>query len=52
MKYSLGAAALLVIAFVTAVSGVNEYFFYAAFVVLQFMVLATAWNILGGYAAT
>src|SRR6185369_5708771 len=50
MKYSLGAAALLVIAFVTAVSGVNEYFFYAAFVVLQFMVLATAWNILGGYA--
>ena len=28
----------------------NEYFFFAAFVVLQFMVLATAWNILGGYA--
>ena len=34
----------------TALSGINEYFFYAAFVVLQFMVLATAWNILGGYA--
>src|ERR1041384_4530991 len=38
------------IAFLTAISGINEYFFYAAFVVLQFMVLATAWNILGGYA--
>ena len=51
MKYWLGAAAVLVIAFFAALSGaVNEYFFYAAFVVLQFMVLATAWNILGGYA--
>jgi len=51
MKYWVGAAAVLVIALFAALSGaVNEYFFYAAFVVLQFMVLATAWNILGGYA--
>src|SRR3954471_4626418 len=51
MKYWVGAAAILVMAFFAALSGaVNEYFFYAAFVVLQFMVLATAWNILGGYA--
>ena len=27
----------------------NEYFFSAAYTVLQFIVLATAWNILGGY---
>ncbi len=27
----------------------NEYFFYAGYVVLQYIVLATAWNILGGY---
>lgn len=27
----------------------NEYAFFAGFVVLQFVVLATAWNILGGY---
>ena len=27
----------------------NEYVFFAAFTVLQFAVLATAWNILGGY---
>ena len=27
----------------------NEYFFTAAYTVLQFVILATAWNILGGY---
>lgn len=27
----------------------NEYFFFAAYVVLQYIVLSTAWNILGGY---
>jgi branched-chain amino acid transport system permease protein len=27
----------------------NDYVFYAGFVVLQYIVLATAWNILGGY---
>ncbi len=28
----------------------SDYFFFAGYVVLQFVVLATAWNILGGYA--
>jgi branched-chain amino acid transport system permease protein len=28
----------------------NEYFFFAAYTVLLYIVLATAWNILGGYA--
>src|ERR1700724_619578 len=27
----------------------NECFFFAAYVVLQYIVLSTAWNILGGY---
>jgi len=27
----------------------NDYLFFAGFVILQFVVLATAWNILGGY---
>ena len=27
----------------------NDYLFYAGYTVLQFIVLATAWNILGGY---
>jgi branched-chain amino acid transport system permease protein len=29
---------------------INEYLFYAGYMVLTFVVLATAWNILGGYA--
>lgn len=28
----------------------NEYYFFAGYVVLQYVVLATAWNMLGGYA--
>ena len=27
----------------------NDYFFFAGYLVLQFVVLSTAWNILGGY---
>ena len=27
----------------------NDYLFFAGYIVLQFVVLATAWNILGGY---
>jgi branched-chain amino acid transport system permease protein len=50
MRYWIGAAVVVLAAFFAALSGINEYFFYAGFVVLQFVVLATAWNILGGYA--
>jgi len=43
---SLTIAALL---FGLAARVGNDYLFFAAYVVLQFVVLATAWNILGGY---
>src|SRR5260221_9972075 len=45
------AAAAFGIAFVvlTRICFTNEYFFFAAYVVLQYVVLSTAWNILGGY---
>ncbi len=33
----------------TRVFFTNEYYFFAAYVVLQYVVLSTAWNILGGY---
>jgi branched-chain amino acid transport system permease protein len=29
--------------------GANQYSYFAAYVILQYVVLATAWNILGGY---
>ncbi len=50
MKYWIGAGALFIAAVAAALSPVNEYFFYAGYVVLTFVVLSTAWNILGGYA--
>jgi branched-chain amino acid transport system permease protein len=50
MKFWIPTLLLAAGAFGLAVSGVNEYFFYAAYMVLTFIVLATAWNILGGYA--
>jgi branched-chain amino acid transport system permease protein len=45
---------LLAVAVAAAVFGLsrfvqNDYFFFAGYVVLQYIVLATAWNILGGY---
>lgn len=48
--FIVGAFAILVVALLLARVVGNEYFFFAGYVVLQFIVLATAWNILGGYA--
>ena len=50
MKYWILSALALLAAAALALSGANEYIFFAGFVVLQAIVLATAWNILGGYA--
>lgn len=46
----IGSALVLALACLAAATIKNEYYFYAAYVVIQFVVLATAWNILGGYA--
>ena len=50
MRFWIGAAVFLAIAAGVAIGPVNEYFFFAAYVVLTAVTLATAWNILGGYA--
>lgn len=43
---------VLVALFILALSRVvkNEYYMFAGYVVLQYIVLASAWNILGGYS--
>jgi branched-chain amino acid transport system permease protein len=41
---------VLGLAFVAALTLKNEYYFFAGYTVLVFVLLATAWNILGGYA--
>lgn len=50
MRFWIGAA--LAVAAAATVSGflANEYYFFAGYTVLMFVVLAQAWNILGGYA--
>jgi branched-chain amino acid transport system permease protein len=50
MRFWGGAALVLIAAAGAALSPLNEYVFYAGYIVLTFVVLATAWNILGGYA--
>jgi branched-chain amino acid transport system permease protein len=50
MKFWLWSFLAALVFLGLSMSGLNEYLFFAGFVVLQFVILATAWNILGGYA--
>ena len=50
MKFWISAVGVFVLAVVAAATLKNEYYFFAGYTVLMFVVLATAWNILGGYA--
>ena len=43
------ALALIVAGFVLTRLVENRYVYFAGYVILQYIVLATAWNILGGY---
>lgn len=45
-----GAIALVLAALVMTRFVANQYYYFAGYVVLQYVVLASAWNILGGYA--
>ena len=50
MRFWSICAGIIVLAFGLVQAPINDYIFFASFVVLQAVVLATAWNILGGYA--
>jgi branched-chain amino acid transport system permease protein len=50
MRFWIGSAVFIALASAVAVFVRNEYVFFATYTVLMFIVLATAWNILGGYA--
>ncbi|HEV1999021.1 MAG TPA: branched-chain amino acid ABC transporter permease [Xanthobacteraceae bacterium] len=47
--FLVAATIVAVVVFYCARALDNDYVFFAGYVVLQFIVLATAWNILGGY---
>jgi len=49
-RFWLGAAIAIAAAVLAVVLIRNEYVFFAGYIVLMYVVLATAWNILGGYA--
>ncbi len=49
IRFWLLAALVGAVVLAVSLSISNEYFFFAGYVVLQYIVLATAWNILGGY---
>ncbi len=50
-RFWLGAGGVLLVGLVLALTDIvaNSFWFFAAYVVLQYVVLATAWNIMGGY---
>jgi branched-chain amino acid transport system permease protein len=50
LGFWFSAVVFLALAFALTVFATNDYVFFAGYTVLQFIVLATAWNILGGYA--
>ncbi|MDQ2081397.1 branched-chain amino acid ABC transporter permease [Xanthobacteraceae bacterium Astr-EGSB] len=47
--FLLACSAVAAAVFFAACWLANDYYFFAGYTVLQFVVLATAWNILGGY---
>ena len=50
MRFWVSAGIAFSLAVIAAATLKNEYYFFAGYTVLMFVVLATAWNILGGYA--
>jgi branched-chain amino acid transport system permease protein len=50
MKFWISAGVVFAAAVAAAFMVANEYVFFAAYTVLTYVILATAWNILGGYA--
>src|SRR5216117_1885346 len=54
MRHTAGALlvglAVVAAGIAVAMLRVNPYLYFAGYVILQYVVIATAWNILGGYA--
>ena len=47
--FYLSSVIVLALGVVATQLDINKFFFFAGYVVLQYVVLATAWNIMGGY---
>ena len=49
-NFWIGLISMFLAALLATRIGLNEYLFFAGYVVAQYVLLSTAWNILGGYA--
>ncbi len=49
VPFWLSLIAIAVVGFLATRFIGNQYYYFAAYVVLQYVVLSTGWNILGGY---
>jgi branched-chain amino acid transport system permease protein len=49
-NFCIGLISVFLAALLATRIGLNEYLFFAGYVVAQYVLLSTAWNILGGYA--
>src|SRR5688500_13974463 len=50
MRFWISSLVFILLVVGVAIGVKNEYLFFATYTVLMFVMLATAWNILGGYA--
>lgn len=50
LRFTLIAIVIAALGLLLPKAIANPYFFYAGFIVLQYVVISTGWNILGGYA--
>lgn len=48
-KFEIGCVLVLALAFILTQLPINNFFYFAGFAVVQYIMIATAWNILGGY---
>ena len=49
-RFYIIVVALVIISYLVTSLVENQYYFFAGFAILQLLVMALAWNILGGYA--
>ena len=48
-KFEIGCVLVLLAAFIFTQAGINRFYYFAGFAILQYVMISTAWNILGGY---
>jgi len=49
-KFEIGCVLVLLAAYLFTYLDFNRFYYFAGFAILQYVMIATAWNILGGYA--